>query len=118
MLFTSYSITIITYDKTQILLSESQLVLVTSALKSIQTMSTTFSSETLNIQILQKTKQKDLVLYVQNIFCTVQLSLENMISTSTATANESESSSILDTISNYKSALSSLGNDMIFFSFL
>lgn len=107
--FSSYSITIITYETKDIVLTENQIVLTKRFVKSAQTFANVLASENLFTQTMKKTRQKELVMEAQQLIISVQQSLEFTANASVVTENETESTFIMAFIDSYKSSLESLG---------
>jgi hypothetical protein len=108
---TSYSLVLLTFDKTNLFLTSSQLTVITSVINSALTLTATVLSESLSVQILLVTQQESLTLEVQQLITSVSIGLENAINTSVTTDNETESAAFMEIISLFTIELANLGKD-------
>jgi hypothetical protein len=105
----SYSVAILTFDKTNLLITSTQFSLITSVIKSALTLNSTVLSESLSIQTLKVTKQKLLTFEAQQLIISVQIGLEKAINLSVTTDNETEAAAFMEVISLFNIKLTNLG---------
>ena len=105
----SYAVIIITYEQTNGFSNDTQLELLNRTKNYLQSISTTFSNEILYVQILEKTKEKDLVMETQQLCKNALQSLSALSNSSTTANNASDSSYVMESIVSYKNSLMSQG---------
>jgi hypothetical protein len=110
ILLASYSVKIISYTIKNVAFNITQLELVQNVIESLSKVIEAVSYEAIIVNILLFTQQQELLVEVKALFDQVEESLESLISKSTVSDIESESSSlIINTTINITSLLQFLG---------